>query len=179
MTPKPSAIRTPRLLLRLVTPEDAQPTAALVTPDVAANLSTWSSPMSRDQALQRIYKSREMRDRREAIDFAIVDRQTDCLIGWIGLAKLDESAARLGYWLGTPFRSRGLMKEAAAAAIPAGAKFLSVVLVQAFVLKGNGRSIAVLESLGFRLEGEETMLFENRGCLEECLRYSATLPLMV
>jgi [ribosomal protein S5]-alanine N-acetyltransferase len=166
-----SDLRTQRLRLRPVAEADAAPTAALVSPDVAANLSTWPSPMSIEQALDKVRKSRALVARREAIDLAIVVRESDALIGWIGLAIDEPGVARLGYWLGTQARGRGLMKEAAAAAVPPGAEFLGVTHVKALVLKGNAPSVAVLEAVGFRMTGEEQLFLETARQSVSCFRF--------
>jgi RimJ/RimL family protein N-acetyltransferase len=164
-------LRTTRLLLRPVVEADAQATAALVTPDVAANLSTWPSPMSAEQALERIRQAQDKLARRQGVDFAIVDAAEGSLLGWIGLACTDAGRARLGYWLGTAYRNRGIAKEAAAAALPASAAFLGVALVEAHVLTGNAPSIAVLESVGFTYAGEQRLMLESAGIEAACLHY--------
>jgi RimJ/RimL family protein N-acetyltransferase len=167
----PPSLDTPRLRLRPVEPADAGATAALVTPDVTANLSTWPSPMTEAQARARILESRRLEHSREAINFAILDRAQGELLGWIGLIRMGERTARLGYWLGSAHRGRGLMKEAAAAALPAAAAFLEVTDVVALALPGNRPSIAVLDSLGFRPAGAEEFFFEIAGKSWTCLKF--------
>jgi len=171
----PSPLLTRRLMLRLVTEQDVEPTAPLVTEDVAANLSTWPSPMSEQQVLERVRRSQDLVAARQAIDFAIVDRLSERLLGWIGMGMIEGGAARLGYWLGAPFRNRGIMKEAGAAVVPAAAWFLRVTRVKALVLKGNAASIAVLENLSFVADGEEIVLIETTGERASCLRYWRTI----
>jgi len=153
---------------------DAEPTVALVSPDVAANLSTWPSPMSIEQALAKVRRSREMVARREAIDLAIIAQDSDALIGWIGLALEQPGLARLGYWLGTEARGRGLMKEAAAAVVPSAAEFLGVGRVKALVLKNNAPSVAVLTAIGFSRAGEERAFLETAGRSVSCFRFDWT-----
>lgn len=153
---------------------DAEATAALVTPDVAANLSTWSSPMSVAEAAVRIEQGQTRLESREAIDFAILSRDDDALLGWVGLALGEGDAARLGYWLGAPFRGRGLMKEAVGAAVPAGAALVDTKRVLALALKGNAPSIAVLRATGFQLVGEERVRFEVARTSRLCLRFEWT-----
>ena len=167
----PLRLSTARLVLRPVEEADAVATAALVTPDVAANLSTWPSPMSETEASQRIDNSQRDLAARRAIDFAIVDRSSALLLGWIGLRLIDSGLARLGYWLGAEHRGHGLMKEAAAEAVPIGAAFLEVERVRAFVLKNNAASIAVLQAVGFRMTGEEDVFLETSRKSQSCFRF--------
>ena len=162
---------TARLRLRSVEPRDAASTAALVTPDVTANLSTWPSPMTEDQALERILEAKRLERSREAINFAILDRARGTLFGWIGLIRTGERSGRLGYWLGSPWRGRGLMKEAATAALPAAAGFLGVSEVVALTLPDNRPSVAVLRALGFRSAGEDEFYFEIAAKSRMCLKF--------
>jgi len=171
MTDQPLRIETPRLTLRPVEPDDALPTARLVTADIAANLSTWPSPLTPEGALARIAEARALRAERAAIDFAILERASGALLGWIGLGLVEARTARLGYWLGGEFRSRGLMKEAAAAALPRGAEFLSAEAVTALVLPHNAPSIAVLDSAGFTAAGTEDFYFEIAAEWRSCRKY--------
>ena len=171
MRDDPPQLLTPLLRLRSVEPGDAAATAALVTPDVTANLSTWPSPMTETQALERIVESNRLEASGEAINFAILDRELGHLLGWIGLVRTGERSGRLGYWLGSPFRGRGLMTEAAAAALPAAAAFLDVAEVVALALPQNRPSIAVLEALGFRSAGEDDFYFEIAGTTRRCLKF--------
>ena len=164
-------LHTARLRLRSVEPVDAASTAALVTPDVTANLSTWPSPMTEGQALERILEAKRLERSREAINFAILDRARGTLFGWIGLIRTGERSGRLGYWLGSGFRGRGLMKEAATAALPAAAGFLGVSEVVALTLPDNRPSLAVLHALGFRSAGEEEFYFEIAAKSRMCLKF--------
>ena len=168
-------LATPRLLLRPVMAADAGPTAALVTPDVSANLLTWPSPMSVAQAEARIAESTALSAQREEIDFAILLKQSGALAGWIGLKVHDGGPPRLGYWLGTGFRGAGLMKEAAACAVPAGAEFLKATAVDALVFPENAPSIAVLRSVGFAPVPDGGMDFDVAGGARHAHRYRREL----
>jgi ribosomal-protein-alanine N-acetyltransferase len=162
---------TARLLLRPVVPADAEPTARLVSADVAANLSTWPSPMSVGEAREKVRRSRALAAAREAIDFAIVASDDNRLIGWIGLAIDDPRTARLGYWLAASARGRGLMKEAVTAVVPGAAEWLGTPGVKALVLEHNAPSIAVLTHAGFRLTGEEEVVLQTAGRSAPCYRF--------
>ena len=164
-------LQTDRLVMRPVEDADAAATAALVTPDVAANLSTWPSPMSVAQAAAKIARSKTMLATREALDLAIVDRSGGTLLGWIGLALIAPGTARVGYWLGGSARGRGLMKEAVIVVVPAAAPFLDAERIIGLVLKDNAPSIAVLQAAGFQFHGEELVPFEIARTSRLCLRF--------
>ena len=172
MTMPASSLRisTARLLLRPVEEADSEPTAALVTQDISQNLSTWQFPMSAAQALEKIRHSRRMAETREAVDFAIVERGSGSLAGWIGL-KLEQDVARLGYWIGAEYRGQGLTTEAARAVLPAAGLFLGTSNIRALVLPSNAPSIALLKRLGFALSGEESVYIQTRQSSETCLKF--------
>src|SRR5262245_19729198 len=94
MTAQLPRVQTPRLTLRPVEHNDAAPTALLVTPDVAANLSTWPSPMSVEQTLAKIREAEHQAAGRTALDCAIIERSTGALLGWIGLGLTEGRDAR-------------------------------------------------------------------------------------
>lgn len=167
----PPRLDTQRLRLRAVQPEDAAATAALITPDVAANLSTWASPMTEGEALARIRESVGLTGRRDALDFAILARDSGCLLGWIGVRRIGERSGRLGYWLGSAYRGHGLMTEAAREALPAAAAFLGLTEVVALALPDNRASIGVLLAIGFDPAGTERFFFETAKETRKCLKY--------
>jgi RimJ/RimL family protein N-acetyltransferase len=172
----PIRLTTERLLLRTVEERDAAPTAALITPDIAANLSTWPSPMSAERALTKVKESQAMLAAGEGMDWAIVDLAGDPLMGWIGLKLTGEGQLRLGYWIGRAFRNRGFIKEAIGAVVPGGSDFFGVRAVYAQVLKGNLPSVAVLNACGFALTGEEMLYREVVGRSDPCLRFEWNRP---
>jgi [ribosomal protein S5]-alanine N-acetyltransferase len=173
---EPMMLTTPHLCVRPVAEEDAEPTAALVTPDVADNLLTWPSPMSAGQALARIRECATLQEERRAVNFAILLRDRGQLIGWVGLKLGDDGPPRLGYWIGTAFRNAGLMKEAARCAVPAGAAFLGASSVDALVLPENAASIAVLKHAGFTLLPGTGLDFEMARGLRHSERYRWESP---
>ena len=148
-------VRTDRLLLRPVQSSDARATAALITPDLGQILLSWPYPYSQEQARERIDRAIEELNQRTAVHFAIESRDEKRLLGWISLWRHGPKIARIGFWLGSEFQNRGLMKEAAAAAIPKATEFLGVLRVEAVVLPFNTASIRVLEAQGFRRACEE------------------------
>jgi len=76
------------------------------------------------------------------------------LVGMIGL-RWDEKnrAANIGYWVGRPYRRKGIATEAARGLTEYAFKDLNAERVWATVLRGNRGSPEVLKSCGMRLEG--------------------------
>lgn len=166
---------TERLLLRPVQEWDAAPTAALMTPDVAANLTSWPSPMAPEMALERIRLAHDALAARQALDLAVCDRESEALLGWIsvGIPPLatDQGEARIGFWLGRRHQGRGLMTEAAQAVIPMAVDVLSIGTIDACVYPRNATSAAIVRKLGFQPHGCVQLYSPVRGRNEEALLF--------
>jgi RimJ/RimL family protein N-acetyltransferase len=170
--PETLSVETRRLCLRPVRAADAARTAELVTPDVSDNLLTWPWPMSRAAAAERIRVAQARLRARRAVNFAIIAKDDGQLVGWMGLTLEADGSARLGYWLGSQYRNRGLTREAARSAIPPAADYLGIDEVIAEVFERNAASIAVLEALGFRRLGPCEILVPRTQRAEQGWRYA-------
>jgi len=164
-------VSTPRLILRPVADEDAGPTSRLVTPDIAEQLSTWPSPMSEEQALDRIRQSQERLSQGKSVNFAILLKSDEALLGWIGLWLVSDQAARIGYWIGGPYRRQGLTSEALIHAIPAARELLGFSSLEALVLPTNFASRSMLGKLGFIEAGRADEFIVSQGRSRSCVRH--------
>jgi ribosomal-protein-serine acetyltransferase len=90
-----------------------------------------------------------------AVRFAIRDRATRTFLGVVGLETCVHThrSAELGYWLRTDVTRRGLMTEAARAAIDFGFEGMHAHRIRVAAGTGNQRSLNVIRRLGFRFEG--------------------------
>ena len=91
---------------------------------------------------------------RPEADFAITN-ETEA-IGCIGLRlgnDVHRHTAELGYWLGEPFWSRGIMTEAITAFTPFAFRWFELLRIFAQPFAGNTASARVLEKAGFVCEG--------------------------
>lgn len=64
------------------------------------------------------------------------------------------SSLLLGYWLGTPYRGRGLMDKAVGLMLYEYHKYFTVQEIQARIRKENEKSIRIVENAGFKKWGE-------------------------
>jgi len=94
-------------------------------------------------------------------------------IGGIGLEFRDDVhrfTAELGYWLGEPFWSRGIMTEAIRLFTPWAFENFEVHCIYATVFEGNAASARVLEKAGFAREGRlPASVFKNGRVLDQLL----------
>jgi len=140
-------------MLRPVTDGDAEPTAQLVTADVSENLLSWDYPMTPEQLMERIRTAQEELGCCQTVNWAILRKEDEQLLGWVRMARVRAGLGSIGYWLGSEFRGQGYMSEAAAAAIAMASEYLSLKTIRADVFPSNKASIAVLEGLDFRRQG--------------------------
>src|SRR5205085_5843775 len=169
--PEPLVAKTPRLILRPVIEEDAESTVELVTADVSESLLSWHYPTSGDQVVERVRKARDEIERGKAVNWAILRREDQRLLGWIVIARVRGGLGSIGYWLGSQFRGQGYMREAASHAIAAGSAYLSLATIRADVFPSNKASIAVLEALAFRRCGLRRVKSARTGRQEKVCRY--------
>ena len=166
---------TPRLVLRPVIEDDARATAELVTIDVSESLLTWPYPMSTEQVIERVRKAHERIERRQAVNWAILRKKDQHLLGWLVIARVRARLGSIGYWLGSQFRGEGYMREAASHAIAIGSDYLFLEAIRADVFPNNKASIAVLEALGFRRGGLRRVTSVRTGKQETVSRYRLEL----
>jgi len=89
--------------------------------------------------------------------YAVVSRETDCIVGCIGLIGADVSnipvasdEAEVGYWLGVPYWGRGLMSEALREVMRHAFETLGYAALWCGWFDGNVRSERVQKRCGFR-----------------------------
>ena len=172
------ALTTARLSLRPLTLDDAAPTAALMTLDVAKWTGTWPAPVSEAFVAERIRRTLEAVAGGMETRYAVIRREDGALIGWAGLAKADAASdeAVLGFWLGADFQGRGYGAEAATAALADGWTALGLARAIAWAQAGNAASIGALRKLGMHYLRTEPRFAQARGAMEVCELYQLERP---
>lgn len=100
------------------------------------------------------------------------------LVGMIGLIDGGDLCAEIGFWLGSPFRGRGLMAAAVQLVCdyafrpdvpgPAGPVAMGLRRVEWRAFVGNHASAAAVRRVGFRFEGTLRAGAMQRGTLRNC-----------
>ncbi|WP_018632906.1 GNAT family N-acetyltransferase [Neomegalonema perideroedes] len=168
-------LRTPRLTLRPMTPEDAPRLAALANdPRVARMVSSISQPYGVEQAEAFIARHPLLEEEGGRV-WAICD--SDGLQGAMGLHAdpLRRAEAELGYWLGFEVWGRGYATEAGRAVVAEGfargGSGEGFAEITAGYFADNPASGNALRKLGFRDKGETRAVFcQARGEEVDCLR---------
>ena len=155
-------IETPRLRMRSYRINDLADLVAL-----AGNweISRWTGtiphPYTETDGLDWIAKVQENHATGRPSRFAIALKQTDRLIGGVGLDGSTGDGSEepaLGYWLGQPYWGNGYAREAAAAIINYGFRVLSLETIRAHTDPGNAASQKVLLACGLKRIGEIELL---------------------
>lgn len=156
MLPQPPTLRSERLLLRPVGPEDALAVAELAGDRrVARQLADVPSPFPVAQAARWLEARAERWARGGGPTFAIVcPALSPALVGTLSLRCIPrDRRAELGYWLGAPYWGRGLASEAVTGALRWAFTEGGLYRVYAQVIASNRRSQRVLVKTGMTHEG--------------------------
>jgi len=107
------ALETARLRLRCVAPDDAHATSAMMTPEVSRWVAYWPFPFTYEMAVERIESSLKLAHAGDMLPFAVVEKASDEMIGWVMFNRDTGNRRRgsFGYWLGEKHHGKGYMKE--------------------------------------------------------------------
>jgi ribosomal-protein-alanine N-acetyltransferase len=168
-------LETERLILRPFELSDAKRVQLLVG-DKAIASTTLSIPHPYEDGMAEewILAHPEAYKKGESINFAIVLKSSDELIGAIGLTLRQEHArAELGYWVGKPYWDRGYCTEAAREVVRYGFEELSLNRIQAMHFSRNPTSGKVMRKIGMHHEGISREHILKWGVFED-LEYEAS-----
>lgn len=125
------------------------------------HLTPWEPKWSRDELTRACFRRRLRQFNRELRDdhgyaYLIFSDADGALVGGLNISNVRRGvaqAASLGYWIGLPFIGRGLMTDAAGAAVRFAFGTLGLNRLEAACLTSNVASARVLEKIGFVKEG--------------------------
>jgi len=148
-------LETPRLRLRWLRDDDL-PSLFAIFGDPEA-MRYWSSPAvtSLDEVAATVERIRTSFATREVLQWGFADRTTDEILGTTTLHRINwtHRRAEIGYALNRAHWGKGLASEAVGAAIGFAFETLGLHRIEADTDPRNGRSVGVLEKLGFVREG--------------------------
>lgn len=166
-------LRTPRLLLRPLRPDDADALHAIhADPEV---MRYWSTPpwTSRQQAVDRIRRDTELLAGGTALRLALQPAGGGDIVGTLSLFGVVEPSRRaeIGYILGRSAWGQGLMHEALTALVRHAFGPLGLRRLEADIDPRNIRSAKSLERLGFMREGHLRERWEVAGEVSDTALY--------
>jgi ribosomal-protein-alanine N-acetyltransferase len=161
------SLRTDRLLLREITPDDAPALFALRSDPRVMRYIGKPPQKEAAEALAMIENIRQMFTQNEAVTWAVCLSETPALlIGTIGFWRMDKANHRceIGYMLHADYWRRGIMDEAMGAALDYAFKVLDFHSIEANTDPENEASGRILEKHGFVAEAlfRENFYFEGQ-----------------
>jgi RimJ/RimL family protein N-acetyltransferase len=148
-------LRTPRLLLRLPTHDDAPALLSLFGDPAVVRYMTIEPLADLEAARAFVDEIRAGVYSGELLQWAVCTSGDDRLVGTCTLFAIDRRhrRAEIGFALAPTSRGRGLMREAVRAVIEHAFTALELHRLEADADPRNAPSLRLLESLGFRHEG--------------------------
>lgn len=148
-------LKTERLLLRAVTPGDADDIFRIMSDPRVMRYFGVLPMASRAEAVQRADTFQKAFQEQTAIRWAITQREGGPFIGTCGYWRLIKAhfRAELGYELAPEWWGHGIMPEAICAVLTFGFTTMGLHSVEAQIHPANIGSRRVLEKLGFVQEG--------------------------
>ncbi|MFY9489190.1 MAG: GNAT family N-acetyltransferase [Solirubrobacterales bacterium] len=145
----------PEYLLRFATLDDAQQLFDLGVDPAVTRFFSWGPYSSIDQPIAYIESLAAKRENGQLLEFVIVQRETDAIVGVTGLTEfsLRDRRAVVGSWLGHRFWGTGINLASKALVLDLAFRRLGLERVSAYSHVRNGRSKAALERIGFHTEG--------------------------
>lgn len=142
-------LETERLILRPWSEDDAEECYKYASDDRVGPICGWNVHKSVEES-REIIKNILMVDN----TFAIVLKETNSVIGSVGIMKTDlatkENEYEIGYWLGVPYWGKGLMTETVKEIIRYTFEDLGAEIIWCGYYEGNERSERVQKKCGFR-----------------------------
>ena len=171
-------IDTARLRLRCLSSADAMPLSQMMTPGVSSWVASWPSPFTLEMAAARIETVRRAASEGRAMPLAVVERDTGATVSYVGVFRDAKKLQRaiLGYLSGEDYQGRGIMREAAPAAVGVAFLHLAVDEIEAHARPENAASLAVLRRCGMMPRGERSIYVPARQREELCLVYAIKQP---
>lgn len=151
----PGPIESSRLIVRLVTEPDLPALLEVNENDETTRFLPYASWHSLSDAEAWLKRMTEMQATGTALQFVLVEKQLDAVIGSCLLFRFEETSSRaeLGYVLGRAHWGRGYMREALTALIEQAFTTLHLRRLEAEVDPRNLASSRLLHTLGFAKEG--------------------------
>ena len=165
-------LKTPRLEIREFTADDFPALHACTSDPLVTRFFSWGPNTESEtrEFLERVVQAAPQRPREHYV-FAVVLLGYG-LIGGCFLDRRRDQEFEIGYYLRRDCWNQGLATEAAGALVPFGFRDLGAHRLYARVDPENPASARVLESIGFRLEGEFRSDTLNRGEWRDSLIYA-------
>lgn len=175
----PRRIFSRRLSLAIAAPEDAGDFFALLTGDLAIARNTARIPVPYQREHADAFMQHAGAAFAAGVEYVFAARLGGALVACCGVTRKDGAPAGewdLGYWVGAPFRGRGIASEAGTTVVGYARDHLGADAATAEYFIDNPASGAVLRRIGFAPSGERATRFSlGRGGAAEAVRMRMSL----
>lgn len=148
-------IRSRTHLLRFATEDDAAELFELGSDPAVTRFFSWGPYASPDEPLAYVRSLSGKREDGSLLEFVVVDRDSDEIVGVTGLTEfsLRDRRAVVGSWLGHRHWGSGANFASKALVLALGFRHIGLERISAYCHVRNGRSKTALERIGFHSEG--------------------------
>jgi [ribosomal protein S5]-alanine N-acetyltransferase len=147
-------IQTPRFTLRPFRKSDVKSLVKNISDKaIARNMLSIPYPYAIKDANDWINSVRNMARRKNPTSLSFVIEIDGECAGGIGLSKIQDHKAEIGYWLGRAYWGKGIMSGVVKELTRYGFAELGLRRIYAIAFTHNKGSIRVLEKAGYRFEG--------------------------
>ncbi len=152
---KQPILETERLILRALHKDDATKLSKLANvKDVSRFLTSLPYPYSIEDAKEFIKRSKSGYKTGKQIEFAIIKKSSNKLIGMMGLSiSAKNNHATIGYWIGKKYWSKGYASEAGLALLQFAFEDLKLYRICSHHFHSNPASGKVMQKIGLKYEG--------------------------
>ncbi|MTE23448.1 GNAT family N-acetyltransferase [Microbacterium sp. ZXX196] len=147
----PVPLRTPRLFLTAPTPADADAIYEACQDPLIQRFTTVPAPYTREDAA--VFVGSVVDGWESGAELVWAVRSEGALAGMVGLHRVANGAAELGYWASPAARGAGLITEAARAVVEFAFGPMRLRRLEWHAVVGNDASARVAQKLGFQFEG--------------------------
>jgi ribosomal-protein-alanine N-acetyltransferase len=142
-------------MLRLAVQDDAEQLYKLGEDPAVTRFFSWGPYTSMEQPQKYIEDLQAKRDNGSLLEFVIVERETDAIVGVTGLTEFSKRDRRavVGSWLGHKHWGTGVNVASKSLVLGLGFRHLGLERISSYSHVRNGRSKAALERIGFVGEG--------------------------
>ena len=170
---KKTILRCPALWMRPLAEQDIAPILKYASaPEIAANTFV-PHPYPPQAAHEFVRKVGEEWRSDQAYTFAIIEAQSDCFAGVMGIHPVREhKRAEVGYWIGLPWWGRGLATQALRLVIQFGFEELGLKRIAAGHFARNPASGRVMQKANMRCEGTRRAYHYHRDGCQDSVWYA-------
>jgi ribosomal-protein-serine acetyltransferase len=152
----PETLITDRFILEAVTPFHAEEAYEVIDScrEYLGEFLPWCTPEYSLEDTESFYEIQQQNfEDEEGFQYAIIDRDTDSLIGCVGLDIKNSHTGAIGYWLAQDHQGKGVMNECLTELKECAFKEAGIVRLNLYADLDNIKSQKVAEKAGFVFEG--------------------------